>query len=126
MSNERGRVGANRHVLTRDLNGNDLHANADYVANPQDVGSLGRGVATSGFSAVGTSETELTAGIDRRVIAIMNNGTNILYVGPSGVPVANMYPIPTGSQISFNATSGIRMYGKTQAATTDVRIIELA
>lgn len=122
----RGRVGASRAVLTKDLHGSDLHANADYVANPQDVGSLGQGVATSGYSAVGITETELTAGLDRRVVAIYNNGSVILYVGPSGITTANMYPVPTGGQISFNATSGIRIYGKTAASTTDVRVVELA
>ncbi len=122
----RGRVGASRAVLTKDLDGNDLHANADFVANPQDVGSLGQGIATSGYASVGTSETELTAGLDRRVIAINNNGSQVLFVGPSGIPVANMYPVPTGQQISFNATSGIKIYGKTSTGTTDARVVELA
>ena len=119
-------TGASRHVLAKDLNGNDLHAGADYVANPQDVGSMGQGVASSGYAAIGTTDVELTAGIDRRVIAIHNNGTVVLFVGPSGVATTNAYIVPTGSQISFNATSGIRIFGKTAASTTDVRIIELA
>ena len=118
--------GASRAVLAKDLDGNKLHAEAQYAANPQDIGSMGQAVATSGFAAVGTTDVELTAGIDRRVIAITNNGTNILFVGPSGVAVANAYPVPTGGQISFNATSGVRLYGKTASSTTDVRIIELA
>ena len=118
--------GANRALLTKDLDGNALHANAEYVANPQDVGSLGQNIATSGFSSVSTSEVELTAGIDRRVVAILNNGNVELFVGPSGVDTANMYPVPTGQQISFNATSGIRIYGKTAGGSTDVRIVELA
>ena len=122
----RGRVGANRAVLSKDLHGNDLHANSNYVANPQDVGSLGQAIATSGFASAGTSETELTAGLDRRVIAIYNNGSNVFYVGESGISTDNMYPVPTGGQVSFNATSGVRIYGKTAAATTDIRIVELA
>lgn len=125
MSTTRGRVGASRSVLTKDLHGNDLHSNADYVANPHDVGSLGQGIATSGFT-VGTSETELTAELDRRVIAIRNDGSVEVFVGPSGIATSNMYPVPTGSQISFNATSGIRIYAKTASSTTDVRIVELA
>lgn len=122
----RGRVGASRAILTKDIHGNDLHANTNYVSNAQDIGSVGQNIASSGFSSVGTSETELTAELDRRVVAIYNNGSSVLFVGPSGIPVANMYPVPTGGQISFNATSGIKIYGKTAASTTDVRVVELS
>lgn len=118
--------GASRAVLTKDLDGNPLHANADYVANPQDVGSLGQNMATSGFSSVGTSEVELTAGLDRRVIAIYNRGSVEVFVGPSGISTDNMYPVSATGQVSFNATSGIRIYAKTASSTTEIRIVELA
>ena len=118
--------GNNRHVVGPDIHGEQLFSEAQYVANAADVGSMGIGVATSGFASLGTSEVELTANSNRRVLAINNNGNNILYIGPSGISTASMYPVAANSQMSLNITSGIRLYGKTAASTTDIRIIELS
>lgn len=119
------REGASRAVLTKDLHGNNLHASADYIANAQDIGSLGIAVASSGFTISGTY-VELTTGLDRRVVTIYNSGAQMLFVGPSGNGVANMYPVPTGGQVAFNATSGVRIWGVTEGTATNVRILELA
>lgn len=123
MANQRG---PSRSVRTENIEGDLMHAEADYIANAADVGSVGRGVASSGFT-VGGSYVDLYAGLTyRRVLAINNNGADTLFVGPSGNGIANMYPIAgSGGQISLNVTSGVRIYGITDGTNTDVRIIEI-
>jgi len=114
-----------RHVVGPDIHGETLHSEAQYVANAADVGSMGQGMAASGFTA-STSYVELNAGLDaRKVIAVANEGSVVVYIGPSGNGTSNMYPIATGSQISLNVTSGIQVYALTASSTADVRVIEI-
>ena len=121
----RSNRGQNRHIVGPDINGETLMSEAQYVANAADVGSMGRDVATSGLTA-STTLIELTAELDyRKVLAVANEGSVPVYVGPSGITAANMYPIPTGSQISFNVTSGVRIYAITTSSTANVRIMEI-
>ena len=87
---------------------------------------MGRGMAASGFDVAG-SYVELDAGLAlRKVIAINNQGADVLFVGPSGNGILNMYPVAgSGAQVSFNITSGVKIYAITDGTTVNVRIIEL-
>lgn len=122
----RDRVGASRSVITPDIHGEPLFAESQYVANANEVGSVGRGVASSGLTASSTY-IELTAGLAyRTVLAIMNYGGDYVFVGPSGNGIANMYPIAgSGGQISFNVTSGVKIYALTDGTSVNVRVIEI-
>ena len=118
--------GANRAVIGPDIHGESLFSEAQYVANAADVGSMGRGMAASGLTVSG-DYVEMTAGLDlRKVIAINNQGADTVFVGPSGNGIANMYPVVgSGGQISFNVTSGVKVYGVTDGTATNIRIIEI-
>lgn len=114
-----------RQVITKTIEGENIHSEAAYVANANEVGSLGGDIASSGLTA-STSYVELTAGLaTRKVLAVANEGGVIVYIGPSGNGTANMYPVATGAQISLNATSGIQIFALTASSTADVRVIEL-
>jgi len=124
MSSKSNR-GASRSIIGPDIHGETLFSESQYVANAYEVGSMGRGLATSGLTA-STSYIELTAGLSlRAVLAVANEGSVKVYVGPSGNGTANMYPVPTGSQISFNVTSGVTMYALTASSTANVRVMEI-
>jgi len=118
--------GQSRAIVGVDMHGTTLLSEAQYIANAADVGSVGRGVASSGFSVSG-AYVDMDAGLAfRKVIAISNQGTDTLFLGPSGNGIANMYPIPgSGGQISFNATSGVRLHAITDGTIVDVRVIEM-
>ena len=118
--------GPSRALVTTDLHGETLFSESQYVANAADVGSMGRGVATSGFSVSG-DYVQMDAGLTfRKVIAINNQGADVLFVGPSGNGIANMYPVAgSGAQVSFNVTSGVKIYAITDGTTVNVRVIEI-
>ena len=120
------RQGANRAVVGPDIHGDSLFSEAQYIANAAEIGSMGRGMAASGFDVAG-SYVELDAGLAlRKVIAINNQGADVLFVGPSGNGILNMYPVAgSGAQVSFNITSGVKIYAITDGTTVNVRIIEL-
>lgn len=120
----------NREVITSDINGENIFANSQYVANAAEVGSLGRGIATSGYSVGSGAFTELTAGMTyRKVLTIQNYGTDYVFLGPSGaLPAAlsTLYPLAgSGGQIAFNVTSGVKVYGVTDGTSVDVRVLEI-
>jgi hypothetical protein len=125
MSSRQNR-GPSREVVAKDIHGETLFANAEYVANADEVGSVGRGFASSGISVSGVV-VELTAELTfRKSMAINNQGSDTLFVGPSGNSLANLYPVAgSGGQISFNATSGARIYGLTDGTIVDVRVLEM-
>lgn len=123
----RNNRGQSRHVVGPDIHGETLMSESQYVANAADVGSMGRGVATSGLT-IADSYVELTAGLSyRKVLAVYNNGADTLFIGPSsGNGILNMYPIAgSGGQISFNVTSGVILYGITDGTSTNVRVMEI-
>ena len=118
-------VGASRSVIGPDIHGESVFAEIQYVANAAEVGSVGRGIATSGYSVSG-AYVELNAGLTyRTAISVYNSGAQLLFVGPSGNGVANMYPVATGNQISLNVTSGVKLYALTEGTSTNVRIVEI-
>jgi hypothetical protein len=83
-------------------------------------------MATSGL-AVSGDYVEVTAGLAlRKTLAIYNYGADTVFVGPSGNGITNMYPITgSGSQISFNVTSGVTIYAVTDGTASNIRIIEI-
>ena len=115
-----------RAIVGPDIHGETIFSEATHLANAADVGSMGRGMATSGLTVAG-SYVEMTAGLAlRKVIALNNQGADTVFFGPSGNGIANMYPvIGSGGQISFNVTSGVKIYGITDGTSTDVRVIEI-
>ena len=118
--------GRTRAVVGPDIHGENLFSEANYVANAAEVGSMGRGIASSGFAVAG-SYVEMDAGLTfRKVLAINNQGADTVFVGPSGNGIANMFPIAgSGGQISFNVTSGVQIFAITDGTTTNIRLIEI-
>lgn len=125
MANRANRS-ASRHVVGKDIHGETLYSEAQYIANASEVGSVGQGIATSGFSVSG-DYVNMDAGLNfRKVIAISNQGADTVFLGPSGNGIANMYPVVgSGGQIAFNVTSGVQIFALTDGTVTDVRVIEI-
>ena len=121
--------GASRAVIGVDMHGEKLFAEAVYASNAADIGSMGRGIYSSGITVkdeyveVGGSNSGLAY---RKVLAIYNNGADTLFIGESGQGIGNMYPLAgSGGQMSFNATSGVRIYVLTDGTDVDMRFIEM-
>jgi hypothetical protein len=116
----------NRAVVGPDIHGETLFAEAQYIQNAAEIGSMGRGIASSGFTVSG-DYVEMTAGLTlRKVIAFNNQGADTVYFGPSGNGVDNMYPVAgSGGQLSFNVTSGVQVFALTDGTSTNVRVIEI-
>lgn len=120
----KGRSGANRSVISTNIDGNDLHASVEYIANARDLSCYGQFMGASGYSVSGIY-IELTAGIDRRQIQIQNSGTANLFIGPSGNGVSNMIMVGSGEKMTICATSGIKIYGITENNIANVKVFEL-
>jgi len=122
----RSNTGPSRHIIGPDIHGEALFSESQYIANAADIGSMGRGIAASGYT-VGGSYVEMQAGLTyRTVIALNNQGADTVFIGPSGNGVANMFPIAgSGGAVSFNVTSGVKLYAITDGTSTNVRVIEL-
>ena len=60
----------------------------------------------------------------RQSIDILNNGSQILYIGYSVLEVGKGYPLATGASKQFDAADGCVIYGRTSTGTTDVRTLE--
>ena len=120
------RQGASRSIVGPDIHGASLFSEAQYVANAADVGSMGRGIASSGITVSG-DYVELTASLAfRKVIAINNQGADTVFIGESGNGITNMYPVVgSGGQLSLNVTSGVQVWAITDGTSTDVRILEI-
>jgi len=120
----------NREVIVSDIHGEPIFGNSQYVANAAEVGSLGRGIATSGFTVGSGAFTELQAGLTyRKVLTIQNYGSDVVFIGPSGAlpaAISYLYPLAgSGGQIAFNVTSGVKVYGVTDGTSVDVRVLEI-
>ena len=122
----RNNRGPSRAVTGPDMHGENMFSEAQYIVNAADVGSMGRGMATSGLSVSG-SYVEVSAGLTyRKTIAVYNDGADTVFLGPSGNGIANMYPIAgSGGQISFNVTSGVQVYALTDGTVTNIRVMEI-
>jgi hypothetical protein len=122
----RSNRGASRSITGPGIHGEPLFSEAQYIANAAEVGSVGRGIATSGYDVAG-SYVELSGGLTYRTsMAINNQGADTVYIGPSGAGIAGMYPIAgSGGQINLNVTSGVRVYGITDGTSTNVRVMEI-
>ena len=119
--------GASREVVGPDIHGETLFSEAQYIANAADIGSVGRGIAASGFTVSG-NYVELIAGLNFRMVLAVHNfaSADTVYIGPSGNGIANMYPIPgSGGQLSLNVTSGVRVYAISDGTAVDIRILEI-
>lgn len=118
--------GAARSLVGPDIHGEPLFSEAQYIANAAEVGSVGRGMACSGFDVSGVY-VEMNAGLTYRTsLAINNQGADTVFVGPTGNGIANMYPIAgSGGQMNLNVTSGITVWALTDGTITNVRVIEI-
>jgi len=60
--------------------------------------------------------------LDRFTVTFFNNSTNTVYIGPTGVLVANGMPLLRGASITLEAT--IEWFAISAAAGNDVRVLE--
>ncbi len=121
--------GASRSVVGLDIHGEKLFSEVTYTANAADVGSMGRGIFSSGLAIAGVY-VELggsNSGLAyRKSLAIYNNGADTVFIGETGQGIANMYPLAgSGGQIAMNVTSGVRVWAVTDGTSVNIRILEI-
>lgn len=98
------------------------------VLNPEDGSAGGSGLVTA--ITVNTAAVKLPSSplVYRRAISICNNSaSNTLYVGfGPEVETGSGWPIPAGTTISMDINGQVVIYGVSDIAGTDVRILELS
>jgi len=104
-------------------------AHAVHVVNWEDTAAVHE-IRTSGLDIVDNA-TILPSGTDaldgRRVIAIYNNGSDTLYVGPSGVTENTGYPVVAAQEKAFAIAGNLSIYAIAAAGTSiNIRIMEMA
>ncbi|MHA2063075.1 MAG: hypothetical protein ACXABY_01720 [Candidatus Thorarchaeota archaeon] len=98
------------------------------VINPEDGSAGGSGLVT----AVTVNETAVQLPssplVYRRAISICNNSAlNTLYIGfGPELQTGTGWPIPAGTTISMDVNGQVVVYGISDGAGTDVRILELS
>ena len=77
-------------------------------------------------TSVGTTATKIpaTALTGRQSIDILNDGSNIIFIGDSTVTTANGYPLAAGESKVFDAADGCVIYGRVVTGTEDARSLE--
>lgn len=99
-----------------------------YIVNPEDITSLSGPIQTQQVT-VGTTATALPSGTDldrRRTLMIFNNGAEVLYISRlEGDAVLDSFPIPTGQSFTADLMGHHKIWARTSATTTDVRIMEI-
>lgn len=104
-------------------------AMAVHVVNWEDVNAV-QEIRASGYDVVETL-TALPSGeyplAGRRAIAVYNNGSNVVYVGPSGIDSTTGYPVAAGTEKAFALASNLEIYAIAGVGTSvNVRILEIA
>lgn len=122
-------IGSGNQPFRRENHGKrHLPAQAVNVVNWEDqeaVYAVDAGVVSIDSTAGGTI---LSLALDgRRAIAVYNNGTASVYLGPSGVTEANGYPLPTGTEKAFAIGANLHIFAIAEAGNTeDIRLFEIA
>lgn len=102
------------------------------MSSPEERYSVGIAPAGIGIEdtavTVGTSATQLpgTALDKRRTLLIYNNGSAIIYIGPSGVTTSSGFPMAVGSALALSVAEGVAVYAISGSASQNVRVLELA
>lgn len=108
-------------------------ANGDYASQTVDAYNrswvnTGANVAmTVGAASVTTTSALLVAAAaGRRRIRVLNNGSKVVYFGPSGVAASDGWPIPSGASDEFEIGPGIALHAVAQSGTQEIRWVQLA
>jgi len=105
-----------------------LRGTATVILNPEDASAGYSGLVTAitlGGTAVQLPSTPLKY---RRAISICNNSaTDNIYFGfDSSVTTGLGWPIPAKGTVSLDINGDVHVWGISDAASTDVRILELS
>jgi hypothetical protein len=127
-------VGSGINPLKKDVCPNNttkerhLRGTNTVILNPEDASAGCSGLVTA--VTLGASTVQLpTAPLPyRRAISICNNSTSAtVYIGfDVGVTTGTGWPIAPGSAISLDINGDVKVYGASDSAGTDVRILELS
>ena len=97
-----------------------------YAQTKVDLVAL-KGSIVSTAVTVGNTATKIptTPLAGRRTLVIYHNGTNDVFLGPSGVTIANGLVLDATNTISLDVSDGIDVYGIVAAGTEAVRCMEI-
>jgi hypothetical protein len=110
-------IDASHKALDVNLAGSDIEIDVeDDLANTA-IASSSESVSVTG--ALFTSDLA-----DRRFIWMYNNGNKTVFIGPSGVSIANGFPIPAGSILSARIGAAVAVHAIAESGTQDVRTLQ--
>ena len=97
-----------------------------YAVSTVRVESMGNGGNNEAI-VVGTVATALPSDplSGRKVLVIVNESDNTIYLGVSGVTTANGLPLYSKQAISIDVSNAITIYGIAAGAGNDIRVMEL-
>ena len=105
-----------------------LRGTSIVVLNPEDASAGSSGLVTA-ITLTGTAVQLPSVPLTyRRAISICNNSsTDIIYISfDSGLTTGNGWPIRSNTAISLEINGDIHVWGVSDAASTDVRVLELS
>jgi hypothetical protein len=81
---------------------------------------------TTASSTVTTTSAALFASplADRRFVWMCNNGSKVVYVGPSGVSTANGFPLFPGSMLDARIGPAVAVHSVSSSGSQDVRVMQ--
>jgi hypothetical protein len=84
---------------------------------------------SAGSATITTSQSELKVGVSRlsgrQTLMIQNNGSQTIYIGPSGVTSATGIPLFKNQFISMPIGDSIAVYAITSSSTSSIVIQEV-
>jgi hypothetical protein len=62
----------------------------------------------------------------RKDVKLYNNGTKIIYIGPSGVATSDGFPLPPGSILEAEIGPAVAIHAVAQAGSQDLRVLQMS
>lgn len=84
-------------------------------------------MTTEADSITTTSGAAITSVLaNRKDVKLYNNGTKIIYIGPSGVSTANGFPLFPGSILEAEIGPAVAIHAVAQSGTQELRVMQMS
>lgn len=98
-------------------------AGVDSTFGLKTLAPSGATLASTAVSVTTSATQLLAASSTRRSVGIYNNGTQIVYVGASGVTTSAGFPVSAGGSLFLDKAAAAAVYAISASGTQNVRVI---
>jgi hypothetical protein len=97
------------------------------VANDILVDDTANTAIAAAASTVSTSAALIASPLaDRKYVAIYNNGSKAVYIGPSGVSTSSGFPVHVGGILEARVGSAVAIHAVAESGSQNIRTLELS